>query len=155
MEEMDNAGDGREKRTDVGPGRPPKDKQFSSTNQPSTEARRRGKLKKKFAADLAQSILQMAFTGAVDGELKKKIALFFKVKEKDITIEMMMIFRQMEKAINRRDTMAFQAVMDRAYGKPKIMVENTGNLPMANPTVLLQMPEGVNINLPSNTEGEE
>jgi len=151
---MENSGNERERRTDVGKGRPPKDKQFSSTNQPSAESKRRGQLKKKMAGDLAQAILHAAFVGAADEVLKKKMSEFFKVKEKHITVEMMMNFRQIQKAISKGDTTAFQAVMDRAYGKPKIMVENSGTLPMVPTPVLLQMPAGVNINLPSNTDGE-
>lgn len=122
---MKDSGSVREKRKDVGPGRPPKDKQFTSTNQPSGAAKEAGKIKKLTGIELARAILQLAFEGAKDSPLKKTAADYFKIDEKDITVEMMLMFRQAEKAIQKGDTRAFEAVMDRAFGKAKQEIDHT------------------------------
>jgi hypothetical protein len=116
---MQDTGKPREKRKDVGPGKPPKDKQFSSTRQPTPQAKSNGLLKKKTGVELARAILQLSFEGAKDSPLKKAAADYFKISEQEITVEMMLMFRQAEKAVQKGDTRAFEAVMDRAFGKPK------------------------------------
>jgi hypothetical protein len=116
---MQETGKPREKRKDVGPGKPPKDKQFSSTRQPTPQAKSNGLLKKKTGVELARAILQLSFEGAKDSPLKKAASDYFKISEQEITVEMMLMFRQAEKAVQKGDTRAFEAVMDRAFGKPK------------------------------------
>jgi hypothetical protein len=109
------------------PGRkpPPDSAKFTSTNQPSGEAKRNGLLKRKTGVELARAILQLSFEGAKDSPLKKAAAEYFKIPEKEITVEMMLMFRQAEKAVQKGDTRAFDAVMDRAFGKPKQDVNAT------------------------------
>lgn len=99
---------------------------FSSTNQPSTESRRLGQFKRKRGQDLARAILELGFQGMKDSALKKAASEYYNIPEEEITVEMMMLFRQTEKAIQKADTGAFNAVMDRAHGKPKEKVEMTG-----------------------------
>jgi hypothetical protein len=103
------------------PGRkpPPDSAKFTSTNQPSGEAKKNGRLKNKTGIELARAILQLSFEGAKDSPLKKAAAEYFKISEQEITVEMMLMFRQAEKAVQKGDTRAFEAVMDRAFGKPK------------------------------------
>ena len=51
-------------------------------------------------------------------DYRKLTAQYFGIKEEDVSVRMVMEFRQIEKAILKGDTLAFVAVMDRAYGKP-------------------------------------
>lgn len=101
-------------------------KPFTPDNQPTPEQKKAGWLKKKRAQDLAKAVLEMKFVGSKDGGLKKEVAEFFGISEEEITVEIMMLFRQAEKAIKKFDTPAFNAVMDRAFGKPKEKLEHSG-----------------------------
>lgn len=132
---MTDSGKQRVKRTDVGKGKPPKDKQFSSTYQPSPQAKSAGLLKRKTGVELARAILQLSFEGAKDSPLKKAAAEYFNVSEEEITVEMMLLFRQAEKAVQKGDTRAFEAVMDRAHGKAKQAVDVTSNGESMKPVI--------------------
>lgn len=107
---------------------------FGVQKQPSPEAKRAGWLKKKKGQELAKAILELSFKGMKDSQLKKAASEYFGVNQKDLTVEMMLIFRQAEKAIQKADTNAFVAVMDRAHGKPKqesiVKVNDLSNLPV-------------------------
>lgn len=130
---MEQAGNEREESPEIKPDsyevgfkKPPKAKQFSSENQPPPSVKSTGQLKRKRNADLAKAMLQLPFKGNLDGKLRKAISEYFGVKEKDITVEMMMTYRQIEKAIQKADTNAFNTIMDRAHGKVKQKHELTG-----------------------------
>lgn len=112
-------------------------KKFSRKYQPSPEAKRLGHLKKKKGHELAQAIMDLAFKGMKNSELKKAASEYYGVPEKDITVEMMMLFRQVEKSIQKADTNAFNAVMNRAHGLPKQKQEITGEggVPLAVPEI--------------------
>lgn len=92
---------------------------FSKENQPSGEAKSAGKMKKKKGMELAKAVLDLSFKGMKNSELKKAAAEYYGIDESEITVEMMLLFRQAEKAIQKADTHAFVALMDRAHGKPK------------------------------------
>lgn len=102
------------------------EKQFSADNQPSGKAKSEGKAAAKRGRELTKALLELTFTGAKDSPLKKAIAEYFGVPAEDLTIEMMMNMRQMEKAIQKADTFAYNAVMARAFGMPKQQTEVTG-----------------------------
>lgn len=102
---------------------PPAPKPFTKKNQPTSEQKKAGWAKKKRAQDLAKAVLDLSFKGMKDSLLKKQAAEYFGVPEKELTVEMMLLFRQAEKAIQKADTPAFNAIMDRAFGKPKEKVE--------------------------------
>lgn len=106
---------------------PPDGVPFSKKNQPSGEAKSLGWMKKKKGQELAQAIMELAFKGMKNDALKKAAAEYYGVKPEDITVEMMMVFRQAEKAIQKSDTNAFNAVMNRAHGLPK-QVQVTADL---------------------------
>lgn len=93
---------------------------------PSPEQKKAGWAKKKRGQELAKAVLELAFKGMKDSQLKKAAAEYFNVPEEEITVETMLLFRQAEKAIQKADTYAFNSVMDRAHGKPKEKVEHTG-----------------------------
>jgi hypothetical protein len=100
---------------------------FSKENQPSIEAKKEGWAKKKKAFELVQAVLDLSFKGKKGSAIKKMASDYFGISEEDITMEVMLVFRQVEKAIQKSDTKAFTAIMDRAFGKPKERVDlNTG-----------------------------
>lgn len=88
---------------------------FTSENQPSNELKKKGHAKRRLLKDL----LEMAFTGPKGGKLKKAAATYLGIPEEELTVEDMMHFRQIERAIGKQNTFAYMAVMDRAFGKPK------------------------------------
>lgn len=105
-----------------GPGKnpvPTNGKKFSKTYQPGSEAVKAGIWRKKRGMELAKAILELNFKGAENSDLLRRASDYFKIPQKDITVEMMLLFRQAEKAIQKADTQAFNAVMDRTFGKPK------------------------------------
>ncbi len=96
----------------------PNGPKYSKENQPSPEAKKAGWAKKRAGKLLSQFILEQGYKGLKDSALRKGMAEYFNVPEDKITVEMMMTFRQIEKAITKADTEAFKAIMDRAHGKP-------------------------------------
>jgi hypothetical protein len=89
---------------------------FTKDNQPSNEAKKEGQQRKKLLKDVLNAALNPK------GEHAKMIAACAEYLEKDagsVTLADLMHFRQAQKAISKQDTFAYQAVMDRAYGKPE------------------------------------
>ena len=82
---------------------------FSATNQPPAELKRAGWAKRKRGKELVKQILELGFIGADNSKIKPMIAKYFGVDESEITVEMVMVFRQAEKAIQQNDTNAFRA----------------------------------------------
>jgi len=97
-------------------------KSFTKEYRPDPEKVKAGVLKAKRARELASAILNLSFKGA-NKQLKKATAAYYGIPESEITVEMMMLFQQTKKAIQDSDTFAFNAVMDRAHGKPSQSVE--------------------------------
>jgi len=92
---------------------------FTKERQPSPAAKSAGWAKRKRGMELAKAVLNLAFKGKKDSQVKKEASEYFGIPQKDITVEMMLLFRQAEKAIQKGDTQAFRAVMERAFGLPK------------------------------------
>jgi hypothetical protein len=87
---------------------------FSSDNQPTGEAKSAGHKKRRMLKD----ILELTFAGPKGSKLKKTAAAYLGLPEEEITVEDMLNFRQIERAIGKSNTFAYMAVMDRAFGKP-------------------------------------
>ena len=100
-------------------------KPFSSENQPTSEEKRQGWAKKKRGRELIEHILNLTFKGHPKSEIRKQMAEYFGVPESQITIEQVMLFRQAEKAIQKGDTAAFNAIMD-SYTPKLARTELTG-----------------------------
>jgi hypothetical protein len=109
-------------------GYPPPDpkKPFTTENQPTPEAKKAGWLKKKRAQELVKAVLELGFQGKKNKSLRKEAAEYFTIDENEITFELMLLFKQTKKAIDDSDTPAFNALMDRGYGKPKEKLEHSG-----------------------------
>lgn len=93
---------------------------FNSTNQPSGEAKSKGKQKKRLLKDLANAL--------VSGErLNKCKAIAEKVGldliTEEYTLEVAMTLKQIELALDDGDTKAFNSAMDRLIGKPTQKIE--------------------------------
>jgi hypothetical protein len=74
----------------------------------SVEAKRKNKL-------ILQEILELK----ANNKVASKIAEVYGVDVADISLEAAMDFMQVTKAIQSKDTQAYNAVKDRVYGKPK------------------------------------
>ena len=93
---------------------------FSSENQPPPEAKKKGWAKKRLLKEIAESV--------VGGEMKDigiKLAQTFGLDVKDIDLATLADLRQLEKAVKKGDTRAYNAVMDRLRGRPQQRVEVT------------------------------
>jgi hypothetical protein len=101
-------------------------KPFSKKYQPTPEAKKAGWAKKKRGYELVRAVLELSFKGMKGSEIKQKASEYFGVPQKNLTVEMLLHFRQAEKAIQKADTQAYNAVMDRAFGKPKEKLEHSG-----------------------------
>lgn len=73
---------------------------------------RRAKKQRKL---ILQDILELK----LNEKVASKIAKAYGLDAKDITLEAAMDFMQVNKAIESKDTQAYNAVKDRVYGKPK------------------------------------
>lgn len=86
-------------------------KQTSKGGVASGKARRAKKQRKL----ILQDILELK----LNEKVASKIAKAYGLDAKDITLEAAMDFMQVNKAIESKDTQAYNAVKDRVYGKPK------------------------------------
>lgn len=76
----------------------------------SVESRRKKKQRKLILKDILELTL--------NEKVASKIAKAYGVDAKDISLEAAMDFMQVNKAIESKDTQAYNAVKDRVYGKP-------------------------------------
>lgn len=97
-------------------------KPFSSTNQPSPEAKKKGWAKRRILKDLLDFSASGTFSNS-KVNYPKLVADYFGIDVADVTVRMIMDYRQIEKAVLKADTTAYVAVCDRADGKPKQKVE--------------------------------
>lgn len=100
---------------------------FSKENQPSSESKKAGWARRAALKDLLKIVTTKKFDGD-DNDYKKQTAKYFGIPENEVTILMVMEFRQIHKAITGADTSAFNAVMDRAYGRVKQAGEDPQHL---------------------------
>ena len=115
-------GKGKMNGTQTGPA-------FSSTYQPTPEAKSKGQQKKKLLKDILSAALDP------NGEHAKMIvacAAYMEKEPTEITLADLMHFRIAQKAVQKQDVFAYQAVMDRAFGKPenKTTLANDENNPI-------------------------
>lgn len=97
---------------------PPTPKPFTKDNQPSSEAKKAGWQKRKILKQLLELSTGATFNNSTT-DYRQLAANYFGIEPEEVTVETVMTFRQIEKAIMKADTPAFIAVMDRAHGKPK------------------------------------
>lgn len=133
----------------VGNKHPPKQHQFTSENQPSNEAKSRGHLKSLRGAQLVQAVLKQMFKNKhKDKELEKimkEAAAYFQLPEKELTMELMLVYGQAKKAVVEGHTPAFTALMDRGFGKPPQRM--TFDIPPPAEPAEIRLPSGRVINI--------
>lgn len=98
---------------------------FTTKNQPTGKQKSEGWLKKKLLKDMLGLSTSANFQGSKT-DYRKLTAEYLGIQEKEVTIKMVMEFRQIEKAILKGDTSSFNSIMDRAFGRPKQALEHTG-----------------------------
>lgn len=114
-------------------------KPFSSEYQPSKEARSAGQKKRYTGQELARHMLGLTYMPLEnDEDVRKKVSQFMGIPLKDVTLENVMIFRQMEKAIMKNDTQAFIAVTDRAHGKPVVYTEVKADIDLTEHPIVFE-----------------
>lgn len=102
--------------------------QFTSENQPSPEAKSAGKRRAKTLKEL----LAVSVKGndksskVVRGMIATYLGCDPDEVSDDMTLEIAMHLRQIDKAIKKGDTQAYNSVMDRAHGKAIAKTEVTG-----------------------------
>jgi hypothetical protein len=74
---------------------------------------------------IAKMVLSMK-VGLPQNKLMEKVRELYPSLPKKLTIEELSTLVQMTKAINAGDTQAYKAVLDSAYGAPKVEMEHSG-----------------------------
>lgn len=90
---------------------------FTSENQPSPEAKSEG-MKRHWSTKKMLEAVAGKFSDS-QTDFAKLTADYYGVTLEQVTVKMIMDFRQLEKAIKKGDTRAYEAVNDRAFGKPR------------------------------------
>lgn len=102
-----------------------KNTRFSSTNQPSGELKKQGMKKGRQLREIANQI-----AGGEALEKSKELAELLGLESDKLTLEMVAHLVQLQKAINKGDTRAYNAVMDRILGKAQQNVNVTSKKPI-------------------------
>ena len=101
-----------------------KGKKFTSDRQPSPEAKSEGWKKRRLLRDLADALIE----GEQLKELKELANnLGMPLENDEVTLEVAMSLKQVQKALLRGDTKAYNAVLDRLKGKPAQSIDHTSN----------------------------
>lgn len=146
-------GDIRDVEYKVGPGCPPKDKQFTSENQPPGELKSAGWKKKKFTRDTIRAMLDLPFKGSKDLDwYKKLVEIFGEEALEGITMGQLMTLRQQQVASENGSTPAYSALIDQSMGRPVQALAQTDVNGNDLPPIALKLPPGMSISFPKNTE---
>lgn len=108
---------------------------FSASNQPDPELLRKGWARKRALKQLLKVQNPGMFHGSKT-DYVSVVAAFFNIPEehKDlVTVRMIMDYRQIEKAVLKGDTYAYEAVLNRVYGKPAQALTGANNSPLIPP----------------------
>jgi hypothetical protein len=93
-------------------------KKFTSEYQPTPEAKSLGIRKKRALKEILEISTSRQFKGSSE-RYREMAAEYLEIEPEEVDVKMIMYFRQIQKAIQKGDTEAFKAVMDRVYGRPK------------------------------------
>jgi hypothetical protein len=147
-------------------------------SQPSAEAKKAGWAKRRRNMELARLMLGMKFVGQVvdlnadgspkkdakgniiliDSPFKQKLIRYFGLNEdqmSELSNEAAIMLRMIGQAIEQGDMSGAQAILDRAYGKPKEYIslkDDDGDRPVINVTVVAKLPD--DIDMPEISESE-
>ena len=144
----------REDLYEVGPGKPPKEHQFSSTNQPAPGVLKEAHAKKRFSRMVIENILNNKYDFSDDSQIKKQLVAAFGPEVLSLTVGEIMTLQQVQKSILKADTQAYGTLIDQALGKQVQAVQNVDGDGNDMRPIYVTAPKGINFMLPSNTEGE-
>jgi hypothetical protein len=90
---------------------------FTASNQPDPALKKKGWAKRRALNNLLK-IKNPGRLGTNQTDYAQLASDFYGIPKEEITIEVIMHFRQIERAILKADTYAYEAVQKRAYGNP-------------------------------------
>ena len=156
----------------------PRGKMFSATYQPDGARKGAGMWKKKKGRQLLEMLLALPFDGGdvpidpknpnslhIPNPIKRRASEYFQMPEAMITVEMIMSMKQIAVAIQKDDTAAFNSIWEKAYGKPKELVEEKEvPIPVINinviaassdiPEIKTKEDEDTKVDMPDRTTGD-
>lgn len=101
---------------------------FTSAKQPSGKNKSLGKRKKKFTTQVYKEILSMPYAFTPDSQIKRQLIKAFGNQITGMNIGEVLGLQQIQKAILKGDTPAFNSLMDRAFGKPPQSIDIDANI---------------------------
>jgi hypothetical protein len=119
-----DSGTSREKTGSKWHGQPPEDKQFSSTNQPNKQNQLKAIREFHATRSMINEIFKMKFKWSESTEkIKNEIESAFGSEVANSNVFTIMVCVQVIKAINKRDTIAFEKLSNQCWGLPVIQVD--------------------------------
>lgn len=134
---------------------PPNGKKFTTDNQPTGEAKSNGKKKAKFTRSVLKEMLNLPYKFTEESQLKQQLVKAFGPEALSMSVAELMSLMQMQKALLKGDTGAYNSVMDQALGRPAQSIISTDEDGNILPPVRLVLPKGIDISLPSNIDGHD
>jgi hypothetical protein len=144
-------------------------KPFGEDNQPSSEAKKAGWLRKKRNKELAQYILGRSWKeNRMNKDMHAQMKEFFGLGDdelEELTYEAVIMMKQVAMAIKNGDNTAAQQLFERAFGKPMqtIGITDDGTPPQINITIqqvtgvtpIAENESDVDTTMPERQEGDE
>ncbi len=152
-----NTGETREEEGyKVGPGKPPKEHQFTSSKQPTPEAKSAGIRRKSFTRDTIRTLMSLPVKEVPDDLKDWVVKTYGEEALKGLTAGEMLTLKQQMVAASNGNTFAYNAITDHAIGRAVQGIAPTKMNGEDLPPIELKVPVGINLNLlPSNTEGSD
>jgi hypothetical protein len=104
-------------------GNPPQEKRFSSTRQPDKKKQLKGIQEFHFSRNAIKGFLNLKFHFPKNSKICRKLIEAFGPEIENANVGTIMIAVQVQKAIEKADTNAFNTLLNQAFGMPKMEVE--------------------------------
>lgn len=96
--------------------------------QPSDESKRQGWAKKKFKRELIKEFLNTKFTFPKNSKIAKELIAAFGEDVTECDAGTIATLRQIQNVIDFGNPIAFEKLMNQAYGQPKQEIEHSGEI---------------------------